>query len=97
MANRRLPLSRMQDSVVRKDAAACERATFGEGKADSMSGITEGGDPGTEEDGVDVQADLIDEVGGEERLREFASAHEADLFSRALLEVEDEFGRVGGY
>src|SRR5271170_4142525 len=97
MANRRMPLSRMQDSVVRKDAAACERATFGEGKADSMSGIAEGGDSGAEEDGMDVQTDLIDEIRGEERLCEFASAHEADLFSRTLPEVEDEFGRVGGY
>jgi hypothetical protein len=43
---------------------------------------------------MNVQADLIHQAGGQERLRQFAPAHEADGLPWLALEIADELDRV---
>src|SRR5580704_1417543 len=59
-----------------------------------MCRVAEGGDPRAEQDRMNVQADLIHQAGGQERLCQFATAHQADVFPRCSLEFSDEFDCV---
>src|SRR5579864_5470415 len=87
----------MQDIIVGEDAAAIELAALGEGKFHALAWIAKSRDSRAEKNGVDVQANFVNEAGGEERLREFAAAHQADLLSWAAFQIADEVGRVGGH
>jgi hypothetical protein len=84
-----------QDGIVCEDAAAFDRAAFGQRQAHAMAGVAEDWNSSAEEDGVDVQANLIDEVGDKKRLRQLTSADQADSLSRTMFKVAHKFDCVG--
>src|SRR5690242_6173307 len=87
----------MQDLIVSEDASAIKLAALGQGKFHALAWIAKSRDSRAEKNGVDVQANFVNEAGDEERLGEFAAAHQADLLSGAAFQIADEVGRVGGH
>ena len=53
-------------------------------------------DAGAEQHGMDVEADLVDQAGLEERVRELAAAHQADVLARLIFQAPDEIAGVAG-
>jgi hypothetical protein len=43
---------------------------------------------------MDVETDLVDKPGFEQRARQFAAPHQADVLARALFQIPDERHRV---
>src|SRR5208337_2502190 len=80
--------------VLRKDATAFQGAAVRECELHAMTGIAEGGDARAEKNRVNVEADTIDQALGEEGLRQFATAHQADIFAWRFLEGSDKVGSV---
>ena len=44
-------------------------------------------DARTQENGVNVQSDLVHEIGGQQRLCQFAAAHETNVLPGPLLQI----------
>lgn len=52
---------------------------------------------GTEQHRMDVESDLINQVGLEQRLRKVAPTHHANIFALLLLQLPDESRSIFGY
>ena len=68
---------------------------FRELEIDACAGIEKRRGPRTQQQRVNVEADLVDHPGLEERRGKIAAAHHDDVLARLRLELADELARVG--
>jgi hypothetical protein len=98
----KIPLDRMRlfgmhDGVLHKHASSFERTALLNRQFHTMPRITECRDSGAEQNRMNVQADSVDQAGREERLCQFATAHQTDFLARPALEAPHEVNCIPLY
>lgn len=83
-------------AIAHEDAAVLERVALEQLEVDLAAGRVKQRDAGAEQHGMDVEADLIDQAGFEERVGEFAASHQTDVLARLVFQAPDEIGGVAG-
>src|SRR3954463_5643127 len=84
----------MFDAVADVNAPVLERPAFEQFEIDLTVHRVEQGDSRSEENRVDVEADLVNEPGFEKRPGQLPASHDADVLSVLSLQVLDELGRI---
>src|SRR5687767_13999212 len=84
----------MFDAVVDEHTAVLERTGLLELEVNLARHRVKRRDARSEQHGMDVEADAIDQSGFEQRSREFAAAHHDDVLAGLRLQARDEVGDV---
>src|SRR5436853_5011303 len=77
-----------------ENASAVELTALGEREFHAMPRIAKNRNARAQQDRMDVEADLVDEPGSEQRPRELAAAHQTDVLARTSLQPPHETRRI---
>src|SRR5262245_5815235 len=78
------------NAIGREDAAAIDRPALDQRERDAPAGVAERRYAAAQQNRMDVQPDFIHETLRQERLRQLAAAHQADVLARLLFEIPHE-------